>query len=91
MKKRIHIRLAVSKATTIFAAAALVALVGLAHATDVSYTVSGWGPTQYPGPFPPPPGAPHLSYPGDTVQFQTYTGTLTLTPGTSVQKINTLL
>ena len=62
-----------------------------ALATDVSYTVSGWGPTQYPGPFPPPPGAPHSSYPGDTVQFQTYTGTLNLTPGTYVQKINTLL
>jgi hypothetical protein len=30
-------------------------------------------------------------YPGDTVELQTYTGTLDLTVGTTVQKINTLL
>ena len=64
---------------------------GTAWAASVNYTVSGWGPTQYSGPFPPPPGAPHLSYPGDTVQIQAYTGSLTLTPGTYTQKINTLL
>jgi len=30
-------------------------------------------------------------YPGDAVQLQTYTGTLDLTPGTYIQKINTRL
>ena len=82
-----------SKVTTIFAAAIL-ALAGLAHAATVDYTVSGCGPTQYPGPHAPPAGAPHLldglGYPGDAVALTTYTGTLDLTPGTCVQKINAL-
>jgi hypothetical protein len=55
--------------------------------------VSGWGPTQFPGPNTPPEGAPWGvdGYPGDTVELVTYTGTLDLTPGTYNLKINTLL
>ena len=64
-----------------------------AGATTVNYTVSGWGPTQYPGPVTPPEGSPRgpSGYPGDTVELVTYTGTLDLTPGTYDLKINTLL
>ncbi|MGA2915778.1 MAG: PEP-CTERM sorting domain-containing protein [Sedimentisphaerales bacterium] len=64
-----------------------------AGAATVNYTVSGWGPTQFPGPLTPPEDAPWGpdGYPGDTVELQTYNGTLDLTPGTYVQKINTLL
>ncbi|MGD0551284.1 MAG: PEP-CTERM sorting domain-containing protein [Sedimentisphaerales bacterium] len=64
-----------------------------AGATTINYTVSGWGPTQYPGPVTPPEGSPHgpSGYPGDTVELVTYTGTLDLTPGTYDLKINTLL
>jgi len=64
-----------------------------AGAATVNYTVSGWGPTQYPGPLTPPEDAPWGpdGYPGDTVELQTYNGTLYLTPGTYIQKINTLL
>jgi hypothetical protein len=74
-----------------------VGLVGTANAaiTTVSYTVDGLGPQSFPGPVAPPSTASHvldgLGYPGDTVELQTYTGTLDLTPGTSTQKINTLL
>ena len=71
--------------------AVCLALAGPAAA--VNYTVAGWGPTQFLGPHAPPEGAPWgpNGYPGDTVQLVTYTGTLNLAPGTSVQKINTLL
>ena len=75
----------------VMAAIALLCMGGIAHA--VSYTVAGWGPTQYPGPVTPPAGSPHGAdgYPGDTLELQTYTGTLDLTPGSYVQKINTRL
>jgi hypothetical protein len=64
-----------------------------AGAVSIEYTVSGWGPTQYPGPLTPPEDAPWGSdgYPGDTIELQTYNGTLDLTPGTYTQKINTIL
>jgi hypothetical protein len=56
-----------------------------------TYTVAAWGPKQFPGPYPPPPGVPHTSYPGDTVEFQTYSGTLDLEPNIYTRKLNTLL
>jgi hypothetical protein len=61
-------------------------------AATVSYTVDGWGPTQYPGPVTPPAGAPwgQNGYPGDTLELLTYTGTLDLTPGSYTQALNTL-
>ena len=69
-----------------------------AHAVlVVNYTVDGVAAQQFPGPLTAPLGAPHtggtdtFGYPGDVVELQTYTGSLTLTPGTSIQKINTLL
>jgi hypothetical protein len=69
------------------------ALASTAAAATVSYTVGGWGPHQFPAPTTPPANAPWGTdgYPGDLVELQTYTGTLDLTPGTSEQKINTLL
>jgi hypothetical protein len=75
----------------IFIAVAVVALAGIAKA-DINYTVSGWGPTQFASTTTPPDNAPWgpNGYPGDTVELQTYTGTLDLTPGISTQKINTL-
>jgi hypothetical protein len=70
-------------------------LVGTDAAASVSYTVDGLGPTSFPGTVTPPLTASHildgLGYPGDTVELQAYTGSLDLTPGTSIQKINTLL
>jgi len=60
----------------------------------LTYTVSAWGPTDFPGPYPVPAGAPHLvdgyGYPGDKVELKSYTGTLNLAPGTYDLKINTL-
>jgi hypothetical protein len=83
-----------SKVTTVIAAAAIFALAGLSHATTVDYTVSDLGPALYPGPVVPPSDASHvldgLGYPGDSVEFDSYAGTLDLTPGTYVQKIGTL-
>jgi len=74
-----------------------IALVGLllgspAYADSISYTVGGWS-GQFPGSVTPPAGATWGTdgYPGDTVELQTYTGTLTLASGTYYQKINTLL
>lgn len=61
-------------------------------AATVTYTVTGWGPHQYPASTPPAPGAPHGpgGYPGDTLELLSYTGTLDLTPGTYTLQINTL-
>ena len=77
--------------------AALLAVCVPAGAVTVSYTVDGWGPTSYPGPHAPPPGAPHLAYPGDSVGLVAYTGSLLDLPSgpigtmkTYTQKINTL-
>jgi hypothetical protein len=66
---------------------------GTAGAAIVTYTVDTWGPTQFPGPVTPPANAPWgpNGYPGDTVELQTYTGSLDLTPGTYTQQINTVL
>jgi len=63
-----------------------------AGATTINYTVSSWGPTQYPASTTPPTDAPWgvNGYPGDTLEMVTYTGTLDLTPGTYNLKINTL-
>ena len=73
------------------AIAVCLALAGPAPATSVDYTVFGWA-QQFPGPLTPPAGSPWgpTGYPGDTVAFGNYTGTLDLTPGTYVLKINTL-
>lgn len=61
-------------------------------AADITYTVGGWGPNQYPAPTPPPEGTPWgpNGYPGDTLQLLPYTGTLPLQPGTYELPVNTL-
>lgn len=78
----------------ITALAAVLALGVAAQAAVVSYTVTDVAPTSYAGPVAPPAGALHLldgeGYPGDTVGLTQYTGTLDLTPGTYIQKVNTL-
>ena len=81
------------KIILLMAAIVFLCLGGIDQAYPISYTVEGWGPTMYPGPVTPPANAPWgpNGYPGDTVEFQTFTGTLDLTPGISTQKINTLL
>jgi hypothetical protein len=63
-----------------------------AGAATVNYTVSGWGPNQYPASITPPASAPWGvdGYPGDTLEMVTYTGTLDLAPGTYNLNINTL-
>jgi len=78
---------------TMAAVGLVLAAAGLAQGVTVDYTVTGWGPQQFPGPDPVPDDAPHRvdGYPGDTVEFETFTGTLDLTPGTYEQKVNTLL
>jgi hypothetical protein len=57
----------------------------------IDYTVSAWGPNQYPAPTTPPVGAPHGvdGYPGDTLWLDSYSGALDLTPGTYTLGINT--
>jgi hypothetical protein len=77
----------------LFVVTAVVALLCMgvaAQAATINYTVGNWT-MRYPGPVTPPAGAPPRGgYPGDTLDLQTYTtGTLDLTPGTYVQKINT--
>jgi hypothetical protein len=76
----------------VITAATVMASLLTASATLVNYSVGGWS-QQFPGPVTPPANAPWgpSGYPGDTVALQTYTGSLDLTPGTYVQKINTLL
>jgi len=79
----------------------MLAVGGTAYATTVQYTVSGWGPQQFPGPYgdQPTESSPWGpdGYPGDTVELQTYTGSLDLPSGPVgthtqvIQKINTLL
>ena len=77
-------------ATVLALAGLVLAVAGTAEA--VSYTVDGLGPLHFPGPVTPPSGSPWgpTGYPGDTVELVGYTGTLDLTPGTSIHKINTL-
>jgi hypothetical protein len=95
-EKEIMIKLFMSGMKKLFVLTAIFTLLclgGIAHAVTVGYTVAGWGPTQYPASTTPPDNAPWgvNGYPGDTLELQTYTGTLDLTPGTSTQKIDTLL
>ncbi len=60
----------------------------------VLYTAGTWS-SAFPGPYTPPPDAPHFldglgGYPGDTVSLLGHSGSLNLAPGTYVQKLNTL-
>ncbi len=79
-------------------AGAVVAMIGFVAAlpayASISFSVDGVAPTSYPGPVTPPANAPHvldgLGYPGDTVGLQGANGSFELTPGTSIQQINTL-
>ena len=79
---------------TVFVAAAILgmAVAFPAVAVTVNYTVGGAGPMHYPNlPVPDCAQWGPTGYPGDTVEFQGYTGTLNLAPGTYVLKIGTLL
>jgi hypothetical protein len=82
----------VMKKVFIICAVVIFALAVPAGAVTINYTVSGWGPNQYPASITPPANAPWgvNGYPGDTLELVTYTGTLDLTPGTYNLKINTL-
>lgn len=64
-----------------------------AHALTVSYTVDGVAAVGYPSTLTVPDNAfwGTNGYPGDTVELQTYTGSLDLTLGTSIKQANTLL
>lgn len=75
----------------LFTAATAVSF-GSAGAAIVNYSADGWS-QQFPASITPPANAPWgpNGYPGDTVALQAYAGTLDLTPGTSTQKINSLL
>ena len=83
------------KAMVVLAMAGITVLLAgflfVAGAVTVDYTVNSWGPHQYPAPTTPPANAPWGvdGYPGDTLGMTTYTGTLNLSPGTYVLKINT--
>lgn len=81
------------KTISVAAAILAMALALPAAAVTVTYTVGGLGPIHFPASTLPPPSAPWGTegYPGDTLEFQTHTGTLDLVPGTQVLKINTLL
>jgi len=76
----------------VFLIAIVLAFAVVSNAVTVSYTVTGWGPNQYPSETTPPPEAPWGpdGYPGDTLEMVTYTGSLDLAPGTYTLKINTL-
>lgn len=66
---------------------------GFAYATSISYTVGGWS-QQFPNSVTPDPNSPWgvNGYPGDTVEFQSYMGTLDLSnPATQILQINELL
>ena len=94
--RNVKLALTISGLRKFFVLAAVLALMclgGVTQAALVDYTVSGWGPTSYPAPTTPPANAPWGTdgYPVDTLELQTYTGSLDLTPGTYTQKINTLL
>jgi hypothetical protein len=82
--------------TKTLAAALVIAGLAVALPADaviVNYTVDGWGPQQFPSNIAVPNDAPWgpNGYPGDTVELQTYTGSFDLVPGSTSQKINTLL
>ena len=78
---------------TAILATAIFSLAALAQAATIEYTVSGWGPTSFPSGITPAPDALHGpdGYPGDTLELQSYTGTLDLVPGTYEQQISDLL
>jgi len=71
--------------------AVVISLVAAPAGAGISYTVGGWS-QQFPGSVPPAAGAPWGpdGYPGDTVELETYTGTLDLAPGSYTLQINTL-
>jgi hypothetical protein len=93
--RKMKLALSVSRMSKLFVLTAVLTLMclgGIAHADSINYTVSGWGPTSYPAPTAPAPGAlwgPN-GYPGDTLELLTM-GSLNLVPGSYTQKINTLL
>ena len=70
------------------------------QAATVSYTVDGWGPQQFPGQYASYPDETWTwgadGYPGDTIEFQSFTGSLSLPDGPVgtqdqvVQKVGTL-
>jgi hypothetical protein len=72
--------------------ACIVLMLAFTEVSIVDFTVSGWGPNQFPAPTIPPEDAPWGvdGYPGDTLEMVTHTGTLDLTPGTYELQINTL-
>jgi len=79
---------------TVFAAVAVLALVGSANAVTVSYSLANWT-GQYPGPVTPPAGSPHVvdgwGYPGDTVTLFDGSGNINLSGGaTGTMSIGTL-
>jgi hypothetical protein len=78
--------------TTVFAAAAILASGAITQGATIDYSVTGFGPAQYPAPTTPPADAPWGSsgYPGDTVGSNPFNGTLDLTPGAQVLPIGTL-
>jgi hypothetical protein len=65
---------------------------GLIQANPITYSTGGVT-QQFPSPTTPPTNAPWgpNGYPGDTVELESYTGSLDLTPGAQTLKINTLL
>jgi len=72
------------KAIVRLLSALVLSFVTTASAIAINYSVGSWGPQTFPI-----PGNP---YPGDAVEFQAYTGSLTLLPEVAaVGKINTLL
>ena len=66
------------RTTRVIQWAAVLAILSLAGVVQgsITYSVDGWGPTSYLGSYPPPEGAPHASYPGDTVSLSGASGIL---------------
>lgn len=72
---------------------ALLVLASPALGLTINYDIGGTGPMQFPADTQPPDNAPWGpdGYPGDTVEFEGYVGSVTLEVGeTVIQKINTL-
>lgn len=62
----------------VFGVVAVMLAACTASAWADSFTVSGWGPTAFPAPTTPPSDAPWGpdGYPGDTVEMDSYAGSL---------------